>query len=347
MQKAINHYRLYKNQDKELIYKATETLVYAEQLKRWVSTHPDTIKKILCDERFSVIFYDFEKIATRFDIAMDEMIKVRPYIPLCFDGPKQIDLRKKIALLIAQKSDDALLFFENQIEAKLNHLMKDNAIFDIQGDVLKPIIQNTIIRLANCKNSKHINIDSLASIFDETASISSRKSLNDTIYQCKINLEKNDDDDIYFKVAFISMGIDSTLGTLSESLLSVLIKNRSIKLSEIDWPYQIPSTGVPVIERVANTDLEINKIQIAKGDRVRLYLDAAGYQNETPPNYTSLYFGSGNHACLGASISKKLWMIFIKHLSRFHVDMTIEEILPRPNDNVFNTYDSIKVKIYE
>lgn len=347
MQKAINHYRLYKNQDKEFIYKAAEGLVYAEQLKRWISTHPDTIKKILCDERFSVIYYEFEKIATRFDIAMDEMIKVRPYMPLSFDGPKQLDLRKKIALLIAQQTDDALVYFENQIETQLNHLMKDNAVFDIQSDILKPVIQNTIVRLANCKNPKHINIDSLASIFDETASISSRKSLNDTIYQCKTNLEKNDEDDIYFKIAFISMGIDSSLGTLSESLLSVLIKNKDIKLSAIDWPHQIPSTGVPVIERIANTDLEINNIQITKGERVRLYLDAAGYQNETPPNYASLYFGSGNHACLGASISKKFWMIFIKHLAKFHACMKIEEVLPRPHDNVFNTYDSIKVKIYE
>ena len=347
MQKIINHYKLYKNKDKEFIYKGTETLVYANQLKRWISTHPDTIKRILCDERFSVIDYKFEKITTRFDIAMDEVIKICPYIPLSFDGPQHLELRKKIALLIAQQSESALLYFESQIEEQLNLLLKDNITFDIQSDLLKPLVQDTIVRLANCKNPKHINIDSLASIFDETASIPLRKSLNDMIYQCKINLEKNDEDDIYFKVAFISLGIDSSLGTLSESLLSVLIKNKDIKLSEIDWPHQIPATGVPVIERIANTDLEINGIQITKGDRVRLYLDAAGYQNETPPHYASLYFGSGNHACLGASISKKFWMIFIKHLSKFHKYMTIEDIVPRVHDNVFNTYNSIKVKIYD
>ena len=95
MQKIINHYKLYKNKDKEFIYKGTETLVYANQLKRWISTHPDTIKRILCDERFSVIDYKFEKITTRFDIAMDEVIKICSYIPLSFDGPQHLELRKK------------------------------------------------------------------------------------------------------------------------------------------------------------------------------------------------------------------------------------------------------------
>lgn len=345
MQKVLNQYQLYKNNDKQLIYRASENLVYAKKLKRWIVCHPDTIKKILNDDRFGVIFYHFEKMIQRFDIAADELIKVRPYIPLTFDGPKHLDLRKKIALLIAKQSNEALFYFEKQIEEKFNHQLKDNKILDIYCDILKPVVQETIVRLANCKNPKHINIDSLSSFFDETASIASRQLLNDTIYQCKVNLENNDEDDIYFKIAFVILGIDSSLGTLSESLLSVLFKNKNIKLSAIDWPNQIPSTGVPVIERIANSNLELNDVKIMEGARVRLYLDAAGYQDEIMPNYASLYFGSGHHACLGASIGKKFWMILYKHLARFHKFMTIEEILPREYDNVFNTYNSIKVKI--
>jgi predicted NAD/FAD-binding protein len=124
----------------------------------------------------------------------------------------------------------------------------------------------------------------------------------------------------------------------------VLSKNHNKLLNEIDWNSYFVATGVPVIERVAIKDKQVMGHVILKSQRVRIFLDAAGYQEVNCPHFSKLYFGSGPHLCLGMAISKKIWTIIIRELSRVESSLCILDFAYKENDQVFNLLDTLKVK---
>jgi hypothetical protein len=169
-------------------------------------------------------------------------------------------------------------------------------------------------------------------------------SIGNIVEEVKQRLDK---EDCYFRIALFALGNDSMLSTMSESTIAMIIKNPDVALSSFNWDIQIPATGIPVIERVANVDLELDGFQIKMGQRVRLYLDAAGYIQTDYPSYSSMYFGSGSHLCLGMSIGNQVWSLVTHYFKKSHKKIKITKLSYRKNDNVFNIYDEFKVRLYD
>jgi hypothetical protein len=94
-------------------------------------------------------------------------------------------------------------------------------------------------------------------------------------------------------------------------------------------------------------DNVIDGVNILSGQKVRLYLDAAGYQQSESPTYAQIYFGAGAHTCLGMPIGKKIWDVVKSRFEKVHKKLIINTMEYRTPDNVFNIYESIKVDIYD
>ena len=107
-----------------------------------------------------------------------------------------------------------------------------------------------------------------------------------------------------------------------------------------------PSTGIPVVERFANEESNEYGVNISKGQRVRMYLDAAGYISSEHSQYSQLFFAAGSHLCPGMAFGNDIWKIIRDELNAINKKVNIENVSYRKTDNVFNTYESITLSFY-
>lgn len=341
-------YIIHRRSDKCLLYVDYKKIWWSDQLSRWICVSPELIEKILKSSEFVVMHHAHQKIAERFNIDVSHLSKVSHYLPVTHDGPLHQALRKKFALMIAENSVDALNFFEKEFSDQIFRVMRLGGAFDLAQDILKPIVQKTSLILAGVEGIDNKKIDRLSTLFDETLRLPDRIDLNATIGRIADDLQYTmNEEECYFRIALFALGNDSLLSTICESMILMFIKNPDKPLSSFDWDSQIPATGVPVVERMANMDSEIGGYQIKKGQRVRLYLDAGGYVGTPYPSYSSIYFGAGAHACLGIPIGKKIWTTIVSRLAVISKKIEVTKLTYRENDNVFNIYDEIKVRVYE
>jgi len=341
-------YIMHRRSDKRLVYAGDQKFWWSDQLKRWICVNPEIIERILKSSEFIVINHQHQKIAERFNIDVSHLSKVAQYLPVTHDGAFHQALRKKFALMIAANSANAISFFEEEFNDQIKSVMNLAQTFDLCQDIIKPIVQKTSLILSGVDWLRIEDIDKFSTIFDETLTVADRIDLNGAIgrvaeqLQYRLNKEES-----YFRIALFALGNDSLLSTICESLVLMIIKNPDKMLSNFNWDNQIPATGIPVVERVANIDFEVDGYVVTKGQRVRLYLDSAGYAGTVYPIYSSIYFGAGAHTCLGMPIGKKVWTMILKCLARVDKKIELTKLTYRERDNVFNIYDEIKVRTYD
>jgi cytochrome P450 len=341
-------YTIHKRSDKNDFYKNHEKMWWSDECARWICISPEIIKVILNNPNFFVITHNVEKLAVRFNIDISHLAKVIQQLPVTQNGMRHKELRKRFALVLASRSTVVLAFFEKEFANRLHHLIASKNEFDLSKDLLKPLVQESSLLLSDIAWLKNNKLDKLSTIFDETLSLKNRMELNQSVGEILEELKVNlDEEECYSRIAMFALGNDSILGTISESLVSVFLRNTETVSSNISWGNQIPATGVPVIERMAEIDIDIHGNKIKKGQRVRLYLDSAGYIETSYPSYSSIYFGSGSHTCLGMSIGTKIWTMVTDVFRRVDKKIEITQLIYRKNDNVFTIYDEINVRVYD
>jgi len=341
-------YLLHKEKDKNILYKNNKSLWWSQELNRWMCTHPDTIKLILNDANYTVHDYRIDSILERFNFELQHVAKLVAYFPIAKNGEAHKAIRKRAALEILKNSDDALVAFTCTLDSKMQ-LLASNQSADLVKDILKPSLIASLLVLSGIKNlAPSISFDSLSQILDETMSLNKRIKINQIISEIMNALpEAMSEDDKYFRISLLALGSDSLIGTITESVAYILSKNQDKLCSSIEWDSEIPSTGVPVIERMSIRDNLMGGVQVLSGQRVRLYLDSAGYQQSESPSYAQLYFATGVHTCLGMPIGRKIWDIVKSRFEKVAKKLIIQAAEYRSPDNVFNIYESIKVDIYD
>lgn len=347
--KNYSDYSLHRLSDKSAIYKKDIKLWWSDGLARWMCTDTSLIKEILSNPIFEVPSYSVQKIVSKLPVDLEHNIKLIKYFPVAQDGESHKEIRKRHALQIAKNSEAALKAFEACFKLKLEKLvLEPNTTINLYDELIVPSFHVFLASLIDIDASLLSSSDSISQVLDETLPLTVRLRLNKKIGELVNSLPDNiSEDEKYFKVSVIALGSDSLMGTMTESLVNVLKINNGKLLSEIKWPDEIPVTGVPVIERVITKECKLNDISLQANQRIRLYLDAAGYIHSETPSYSQLYFGSGNHLCLGMPIGRKIWKIIKDNFEKTNKKIFIQEATRREYDNVFNIYNTIKVTLNE
>lgn len=344
--KNNSDYSIHRLSDKTKIYKNDVKFWWSDELERWMCTDAKIIKEILGNPVFKVPSYSVQKIISKLPVNLEHNVKLVGYFPIAQDGEAHKLIRKRHALQIIKNSELALTNFELCLKSKFNELLESESTTDVYKELLEPSFHEFLASLINIDSSLLSASDSISQVLDETLPLTIRLRLNKIIGDLVNSLPDDlTEDEKYFKVSVIALGSDSLIGTMTESIVYLLKLHNGKSLSEINWPDEPPVTGVPVIERVISGDLILNNISLHKNQRIRLYLDAAGYIYDEKPSYSQLYFGSGNHLCLGMPVAKEIWKIIKKVFQETDKKIFVEEISRRDFDNVFNIYNFIKVKM--
>lgn len=336
---------LHRADDKAEIYKTTQGLWWSEKNRKWICFDGEIIKLILNDSDFKVVSHELKRITERFSIDLDHVVGVVKFLPVTLDDEAHKIIRKRHALLIAENTESALNHFESAFKEKFKRLKNEQKTFDWMKDLIKPLIHQTILKLTSVKLTDTKPIEMLSTVFDETQSLKNRIDLNEKIGQIYHQLVPSiSNDEAYFKIALLALGNDSIISTIGETTLNFLLKNPGRRLNEIPWDLDFVATGVPVIERMAAKDKQLMGLNIKRNQRIRIFLDAAGYQESICPHFSKLYFGAGPHLCLGMAISKKIWAIIIDEFAEVERSLNVVNFAYKENDQVFNLLDTMKVE---
>jgi len=341
-------YYFHKRINKDLVYFIQQNLWWSTTLKKWMCSNPEVITEILNDARFAVHSYQIKALEEKLNTKFSYISKIIDYFPLGFEGETHKEMRKSSAQKLAERMGSTLEVFRAEIRSRISSFAPSTETIELYSALIEPSVKRTLLHMADLECINEYPILSISQLFDQAISVKKRLEINTQIAKLiEAMPDEMDEDDKYSRLSTFAIGYDSILGSLTESLVRTLQQHTDKKVHELIWSENLPNTGVPVIERVALSDVEIAGVKMNKGQKVRLYLEAAGYAQSENSVYNSLFFGSGVHKCIGMHLSNAMWKVLTQELGEINRFIEIQQLRYRAEDYVFNIFDEIKVRLYD
>ncbi len=150
-------------------------------------------------------------------------------------------------------------------------------------DLLRPATRRALLVMAGLGSVDFEGAETTPALFDDTISLRRRTALNAMIGTFFDSLSRIPEEERYFRIALVVLGANTLLGSLGNSLAQTLSRNEGVRLCDNKWDTDFCETGLAVIEKVAGSDAVLDGNSIRAGDRLRLFLDAAGYKEGAGP----------------------------------------------------------------
>lgn len=344
----LSDYHFHKSENKKAAYFANSNPWWSNELKKWMCTNPKLIKSVLADDRFTVHSYQVKPLEEKTHTNFTYISAIVDYFPLALEATAHKEMRKRDAQKLGERVGSTLNLLKSEVGANIQALKQTTQDINLYAELIEPNVRRALLHLADLDSLANHPIISISQLFDQAISIRKRIGINNQIAELLQLLPAElSDDDKYFRLSMFAVGYDSLLGSITESLVRTLLLNKNKRINEIKWSEELPNTGVPVIERVAKYDAELGNMVIKKGQRIRLYLESAGFAKTEDSLYSSLFFGNGIHKCIGQHLSKAVWQIFVQELVQIDRHFEIKSLHYRTEDYVFNIFDEIKVFFYD
>ena len=340
---------LQRDPDRKNIFQKNESFWWSTELNCWMISQPGAIAEILRSPNFCVHSYKFSEVASRLGVGLPRHEALRARLPLALEGEKHDRLRRRFSEEIAANSARALEIFESELIAAIRRHFGAGAVsrFCVVKEIIEPSIRSATLAIAGLEGCKIADLESLPRFFDESISLRKRQTIEQLIDDLYTSLPGTmSDDEKYFRIAMLALSINTLLGSISESFLTVVRRNPGIALSTMDWDRDLPATALPMIERKAAADSLLFGRHVKAGHRVRLFVDVNEFDRDTGSKYTELYFAAGAHRCPGMNYSRKIWNIFVRHLQRIDRKLNIGDVGYRSNDKIFTLLDKLEIESY-
>jgi hypothetical protein len=111
-------------------------------------------------------------------------------------------------------------------------------------------------------------------------------------------------DAILDDLALMVLGINPFVGSLALSLHAVFRKHPAARFSEIAWPQAFTESSLQYVDRICKVPVSLGGESFTPGERVRCMLQSREWSLR---ENRSLTFGTGQHLCLGRSLSELVW----------------------------------------
>jgi hypothetical protein len=228
-------------------------------------------------------------------------------------------------------------------------LLEREGEVDIIHQVLDPLILSVTEQITDIPAAIAADCRTMSTIFDKSIGPRKRQRIDAELAHMRAAILSKlgpsaSDDEVGMRLALAILGRDTLLGTLGESLYSVLAANQGRRMNEASYPPVPPETGVPYIERIAVKPLRDQETVFNAGDRLRIYLQAFVYSKMTRDQ--GRIFGAGSHLCLGKALSLDLWKGITCALSNIplYADIVFHDL--RKDDYVFLCPSRLDVRLH-
>ncbi|WP_406872184.1 hypothetical protein WHT83_20005 [Aminobacter sp. P9b] len=342
--------KIHHDPDRADVYLSMHPFRFDEKLRCICVFDKNLISKIFRSDRFKVIAFadHYRQIADRTKFNFDASIAALDHVPLANEGSRHRHLRGQVASVVGADSRSKLRAIENFIAGLATNTFTGGRDVDLVHDVAGPIFNKLFSLWFGLEQAELVGHMNVSQVFDMVLSLNRRKGVNDQVaaMTCAFaSQETRLPTTPEIAVAMNILGNDALIGSIALSLWHTLARNAGKRLDEIDYPDNLPSTGVPYIERVAAEDVEIGGLIVSKGQRVRLMIDATAYH--VSEDQADLLFGKGRHLCLGKPATLTIWSSLIKALSANSRKFTVGEIKMRTGDYAFSFPEFARVTIHD
>jgi hypothetical protein len=338
-----------RDSERKAIFQGKDGFWWSAEQNCWMVSKSKAIAEILRNQNFSVHSYKFSEIASRLGVSLPRHRALRNWLPVALEGQKHATLRRRFSEEIAANTTRALEVFESELTAAIHrHFGADSpSRFCAVNEVIAPSIRSANLAITGLEGCNVGDLEGLSSFFDESISLRRRQKTEQLICDIHTSLPNTmTDDEKYFRIAMLALNMNTLLGSISESFLTVIRRNPGIALSAMDWDRDLPATALPMIERKATADATLFGHEIRAGHRVRLFVDVDEFESDRGSKYTELYFAAGPHRCPGMNYSRKIWNMFARHMQQIDKKLRIRGFSYCSNDRIFTLLEELEIEVY-
>jgi hypothetical protein len=261
--------------------------VFDSVTKAWIVTEPSCCERLLAspDTRPATYSDDYLMLEKRLGIDFSNVLLALLHIPMCLHEEQHRKARRRVAEHLAARRSDLSDRLAKSLNAHLKPLHQDGEL-EIVSQILEPLILSVTEPLTDIPPGVAADCRAVSTIFDKSIGPRKRQRIDAELGQmraaivCKLG-QSVSEDAIGLRLALSVLGRDTLLGTLGESLYSVLSGGQGYRLNEIEYPQIPPETGVPYIERIAVKSFCEQQTHFNAGDRLRIYLQAFAYSGSS------------------------------------------------------------------
>ncbi len=324
--------------------------VFDSEIKSWIVTEPGYCERLLAsaDTRPATYSDDYEALEKRLGIDFSNVLLAFQHIPMCLHEAAHRDARRRVAEHIVERRAALAACVAANLPIHLGPLGQPGEV-EIVREVLEPLVLSVTEPLTDVPPMVASGCRTASIIFDKSIGPRKRQRVDEELGRLREAIVSRlgaaaTEQAIGLRLALAVLGRETLIGTLGESLHSVLIANRGRRLDEIDYPEVPPETGVPFIERIAARSFSDRETRFQAGDRIRIYLQAFTYSGTSRDR--ARIFGVGSHLCLGKALSLDLWAGITSHLARtpLYADVVSHEL--RTDNYVYLSPAHLRVSLH-
>jgi len=341
---------LHQQPDRRERYEQLRPFSFEEDLGVLCVYDADLISEIFRSEDFRTNpFADhYREIAERTGIDFQASIATLDHIPFSKEGAEHQRLRKEMNKIVSAESQVHIAGMEAFIAELTASLFVAANEIELTRQLARPIFFELFGRWLKVDEREFIEESNFSAVFDGAMSLNRRKRVNANLKGLRCAFAERADripTTPEIAVAMNVLGNDALMGSLVLSLWHVLEQNAGARLNDIEIPPNLVATGVPFIERIANRDIEINGMKVAKDEKVRLMIDATSRQ--ITGIEADLFFGKGRHLCIGKPMTLVIWRAISRGLRKIPLRFTMGDMKLRTGDYAFNYPEFAWISLHE
>jgi cytochrome P450 len=316
-------------------------------LNRWIVDSAPLAADVLGDQRF--LTSDYEGVCRHMAAAgqpVESLALAYANIPLCHDGERHRALRRSMSEHLAARRKEIVPDIAAIIAPHLAPLAQPGKV-EVMTGILAPVVDAFLGRIVDVVVEDKQALAALSPAFDHAMGARKLVQTDGEIGKVREAIRRSLPDDRQDAegrhLALLMLGRDPLLGSLGESLRHIFETGSGRSTAEMDFASAPPETGVPYIERIAGEDCRIAGVEIPRGERLRIMLQAFSYSQEERDRLR--IFGVGTHACLGRPLALDLWKAMTDMLRAMAIRIRYEGSTPRTTDYVFTCPRYLNIEV--
>lgn len=288
-------------------------------MRCWNVTDPAQVLELLrnptlvCKE----IVEPIQAVSRRFGEDFPNVEFLVRHMPLMNEGEQHLSMRRRMAAFLSARRMPMQEPMRRIVGEQLAPLSAAGE-HELIAECLLPLVRAFFTEMVQSAETVPFRQLTITRIFDRFLGLAALRQIEVEVAAVRAIMARNcpeamaaGEEDMYIEL--FTLGRDSLLATISESIGAILAANVGKKLAEIDFPDHPHETGVAIAERMAAEAITVGGVTIPAGDWVRLYLHSLNYSDRV--EVQKLVFGVGAHTCIGRQLALDLWPMITARLA--------------------------------